>query len=157
MSQQPCALITFARFLQETQVILTLLLMVQISVEYSPDRLLIQLGEKVILNGQLYSEIKREDSMWLLEDSILHLTMLKRNRRGNYANQCTNADTYWKSVLRYAPQQERLQLLYPPDKYYTLPFEGCDSSTQAVRRVIHSHAAAKAMLLGQHACEQSQQ
>ena len=50
-----------------------------------------------------------------------HLTMFKRNRRGNYANRCTNADTFWKSVLKTVPLQERLVLAYPPDKYYALP------------------------------------
>ena len=78
--------------------------------------------------------------MWLLEDSILHLTMLKRNRRGNYANQCTNADTFWKSVLKNAPKQERLALTYPPAKYYALPFEDSDSSQQP-SGITHSHAA----------------
>ncbi|KAL0034980.1 hypothetical protein WJX79_003981 [Trebouxia sp. C0005] len=97
----------------------------EIVVHCTPDKLLIKLGEKMILNGQLYSQIKREDSMWLLENNILHLTMLKRNRRGNYANQCTNADTFWRSVLKRAPHQERLTLAYPPDKYYALPFEDC--------------------------------
>jgi len=104
------------------------LFLLQVVVQCTPDKLLIKLGEKVVLNGPLYSQIKREDSMWLQENSILHLTMLKRNRRGNYANQCTNADTFWKSVLKSAPHQERLPMAYPPDKYYALPFEGCDSS-----------------------------
>ena len=118
----------------------TVLFLLQIVVQCTPDKLLIKLGEKVILNGLLYSQIKREDSMWLLENSILHLTMLKRNRRGNYANQCTNADTFWRSVLKSAPYQERLTMAYPPDMYYTLPFEGCDSSHLPLR-LTSSHAA----------------
>ncbi|DBA98111.1 hypothetical protein WJX77_010113 [Trebouxia sp. C0004] len=119
----------------------------EIVVQCTPDKLLIKLGEKVILNGQLYSQIKREDSMWLLENSILHLGMLKRNRRGNYANQCTNADTCWKSVLKNAPLQEKLTLAYPPDKYYALPFEGCDSSHLPLR-LASSHAASQRQLVG---------
>ena len=111
-----------------------LLRLMQMVVQYTPDRLLIKLGDKVILNGQLFSQIKREDSMWLLEDSILHLTMLKRNRRGNYTGQCTNADTFWKCVIRSSPPQERLALIYPPDKYYALPFESNDSSSSQVLR-----------------------
>ena len=85
-----------------------------------PSTLLIKLGDKVILSGQLYSDVKQEDSMWLLEDRIIHLTMLKRNRRGNYANKCTNADTFWRSVMKHAPQQERLRMAYPPNRYYAL-------------------------------------
>ena len=132
------------------------LLLLQIVVQCTPDKLLIKLGERVILNGQLYSQIKREDSMWLLENSVLHLTMLKRNRRGNYANQCTNADTFWKSVLKSAPLQERLMMAYPPDKYYALPFEGRDSSHPPLR-LTSSHAASQKQLVGQHDQARNQQ
>lgn len=98
--------------------------------QLTSSQLLIKLGDKVILSGQLYRDIKREESMWLLEDGILHLTMLKRNRRGNYADHCTNADTFWKSVMKRAPQQERLALPYPPNKYYALAIENDISSSQ---------------------------
>ena len=98
--------------------------------ELTPSKLLIKLGDKVILSGQLYSDIKQEESIWLLVDRILHLTMLKRNRRGNYANHCTNADTFWKSVMKHAPQQERLKPAYPPTKYYALAIEDDISSSQ---------------------------
>jgi len=134
----------------------TALFLLQIVVQCTPDKLLIKFGEKVILNGQLYSQIKREDSMWLLENSILHLNMLKRNRRGNYANQCTNADTFWKSVLKSAPHQERLTMAYPPDKYYALPFEGCDSSHLPLR-LTSSHAASQGQLVGQRVQARNQQ
>lgn len=97
--------------------------------ELTPSKLLIKLGDKVILTGQLYSDIKQEESMWLLVDGILHLTMLKRNRRGNYANQCTNADTFWNSVMKHAPQQERLTIPYPPNRYYALAIEDNISSS----------------------------
>ena len=109
--------------------------------QYSPDKLLIQLGEKVILSGQLYSQIKEEDSMWLLEDRILHLTMLKRNRRGNYANNCSNADTFWRAVAKNAPPLEQLSLTHPPDKYYALPFEddAVHSSTAMVQHRPKQH------------------
>ena len=100
-----------------------LLVTVQVVVKLTPSSLVIQLGEKIILSGQLYSNIKKEDSMWLLEDRVLHLTMPKRNRRGNYANQCSNADTFWRSIMKDAPQQECLNMAYPPDKYYALPIE----------------------------------
>lgn len=92
----------------------------QVLVKLRPSTLLIRLGDKVILSGQLFSAIKQEDNMWLLQDRIIHLTMLKRNRRGNHANQCTNADTFWRSVMKHAPQQERLRMAYPPNKYYSL-------------------------------------
>ena len=109
---------------------------VQVVVELTPNRLLIKLDAKVILNGQLYSDVKKEDSMWLLADRILHLTMLKRNRRGNYANQCTNADTFWKSVMKQAPQQERLKADCPPSRYYTLAVEDDIGSSQQHPRLV---------------------
>ncbi|KAL3132324.1 hypothetical protein ABBQ32_008902 [Trebouxia sp. C0010 RCD-2024] len=108
----------------------------EVVVELTPSRLLIKLGAKLILNGQLYSDIKKEDSMWLLADRILHLTMLKRNRRGNYASQCTNADTFWKSVMKHAPQQERLEAAYPPSRYYALAIEDDVSSSQQHTMVV---------------------
>lgn len=103
--------------------------------ELTPSRLLIKLGAKVILNGQLHSDVKKEDSIWLLADRVLHLTMLKRNRRGNYANQCTNADTFWKSVMKHAPQQERLSAAYPPSRYYALATDDDVGNTQHQRQV----------------------
>ena len=101
--------------------------------ELTPSKLLIKLGDKVILSGQLFSDIKQEESMWLLVDGILHLTMLKRNRRGNYGDHCTNADTFWRSVMKHAPQQEQLTIPYPPIKYYALGSEDNISSSQHER------------------------
>ena len=118
----------------------------QVVVELTPSKLLIKLGDKIVLSGQLYSDIKQEESMWLLEDRVLHLAMLKRNRRGNYANQCTNADTFWKSVMKRAPQQERLKLAHPPNKYYALAIEDDKSCSQHKRTVADLQQAPRKQL-----------
>ncbi|BDA41536.1 hypothetical protein COCOBI_02-3170 [Coccomyxa sp. Obi] len=70
----------------------------QVKVHMAPSTVEVQIGERIILQGSWYGEIKQEDSTWYIQDGILHMQLLKRNRRGNYANSSTNADTYWKSV-----------------------------------------------------------
>lgn len=102
----------------------------QVIVKLTPATLLVSLAGRVILSGKLFQAIKQEDSMWLLEDGVLHLTMLKRNRRGNYANNCTNADTFWQAVMQNSPRQETLQLAFPPAKYYHLPLASSDNTMQ---------------------------
>ena len=40
-----------------------------------------------------------EDNMWRhMQDGLLQLYMLKRNRRGAYADGATNAETFWPAV-----------------------------------------------------------
>ena len=95
----------------------------QVHVSLEPRYLHIQCGDRIILSGPLYNDIKEEDSTWTMEDGILHVHMLKRNRRGNYANKCTNADTFWYAVTRTAASPEQLQLEYPPAAYYNSFFE----------------------------------
>jgi len=56
-------------------------------------------GEDVI-RGELYAPIKAEASTWLIADGVLELSLLKRNRRGNYENGSNNAETFWFSVVR---------------------------------------------------------
>ena len=114
--------------LSELFMVTELNMLQQVSVKLTPTSLHITVAGRVMLNGRLCHEIKQEESMWLLEDSILHLVMLKRNRRGNYANNCTNADTFWTSVLQNAPEQEKLHLAWPPAKYYHLPLASADNA-----------------------------
>lgn len=37
------------------------------------------------------------------------MAMLKRNRRGNYEDGKTNADTFWFSLLRRVAEAERIE------------------------------------------------
>ncbi|KAL4533422.1 hypothetical protein Ndes2526A_g08853 [Nannochloris sp. 'desiccata'] len=47
----------------------------------------------------------------------------------------TNADTFWKSVLKSAPETEVLALEHPPTSYYWAPCEDAGSSEKEVRRL----------------------
>ena len=85
-------------------------------------------GEPVV-EGELHSPIKAEASTWVVVDGVLEMSLLKRNRRGNYDDGCTNADTFWYSVCASAPVRKngfskelrgakRLALTEPPNEYY---------------------------------------
>lgn len=56
------------------------------------------MGMRTPLKGQLRAEIKVEDSTWYVQDGLLSVQLLKRNRRGHYANGSNNAETFWMSV-----------------------------------------------------------
>lgn len=49
---------------------------------------------------------------------MLTLLLLKANRRGQYANGCTAADTFWFSLTTGGP---RLAAQHPPTAYYSTP------------------------------------
>ena len=81
------------------------------------------------INGELHSPVKAEASTWIVVDGVLEMSLLKRNRRGNYDDGCSNADTFWYSVcvsdkasvgdgavdVRGA---RRLAIHCPPNAYY---------------------------------------
>ncbi len=54
---------------------------------------------------------------------MLEIQLLKRNRRGFYQNGCTNADTFWFSLLAGRTGRERLAVEYPPADYYKTDWE----------------------------------
>ena len=74
----------------------------------------------ILMKGELYREIKQDESTWFInDDGILEVCMLKRYRRGlTYQEGQTNANTYWRSIFREAKEEESLQLRYPPTCYY---------------------------------------
>lgn len=51
-------------------------------------------GEEVLC-GDLSQTVKCDESTWLVCDGVLEVTLLKKNRRGQYDNGKTNADTFW--------------------------------------------------------------
>ena len=93
-------------------------------VELTTSTVRVVLGDDVALSGALWADIKREESTWVMQvtpaytelvhipyepcprrkarwhmqDGLLQLIMLKRNRRGAYADGATNADTFWPAV-----------------------------------------------------------
>ena len=88
------------------------------AVSLSTNRISIEFDEKPILKGTLYRAIKAEESTWYIQDNVLEVIMLKRCRRGHYEKGKTNADTFWMSVLKSAPEGETLPLASPPLAYY---------------------------------------
>lgn len=80
--------------------------------------------ENKLWGGELFQEIKVDESTWLIRDSILELTLLKRSRRGYYANGHTNADTFWYSLFKDATSDETVDSTIVPAAYYKSFFEG---------------------------------
>ena len=62
----------------------------------TPTVLKVSVGGDRLLGGALCAEVKQEESFWQISDGVLEVTLLKRSRRGNYANGHTNADTFWR-------------------------------------------------------------
>jgi hypothetical protein len=56
-------------------------------------------------------------------DGVLEIQLLKRNRRGFYANGGSNADTFWFALLAGRAGRERLPLAHPPAAYYKTSWE----------------------------------
>jgi len=94
-----------------------------VAVELKPKSICVEVGGRPLLKGTLYRDVKAEDSTWYVQDGVLEITLLKLSRRGQYANGETNADTFWRSVLRGAGEHEALALEAPPACYYKSHFE----------------------------------
>lgn len=105
----------------------------KVSVVLQPQYIAVEFDEKPKLKGQLYRAIKADESTWYCQDGVLEILMLKRNRKGNYENRTTNADTFWRSVLQSAPEREVLAFEHPPTAYYWAPHEEIDSEKEIKR------------------------
>ena len=71
---------------------------VQVQVILSPSSIEVRMGMRTPLKGQLFADIKVEESTWYVQDSLLSIQLLKRNRRGHYADGSDNSGTFWTSV-----------------------------------------------------------
>ena len=89
-------------------------------------------GTRKLWGGTIFAEIKVDESTWLIRDGIVEMTLLKRSRRGCYANGHTNADTFWYAVFRDARMQERISADAVPSAYYKSYFE---SDTKELHRL----------------------
>ena len=92
-----------------------------VRVDISSDAVSARVRGETVLDGDLYAPIKAEASTWIVADGVLEISLLKRNRRGNYENGASNADTFWYSVVREgggAKGAARLALDAPPQNYY---------------------------------------
>ena len=81
-------------------------------------------------------------------DNILHLTLLKHERRGKfYGEGRCNADTYWKSIVKGAAEAERLPFKYPPSDYYWTTWEMEDGTAGGSASSDRLHSAAPKAIL----------
>ncbi|KAF6254870.1 hypothetical protein COO60DRAFT_1641961 [Scenedesmus sp. NREL 46B-D3] len=98
----------------------------QVSVQLSPSSVTVSAAGDVLLAGQVAGAIKVEHSTWYCDDGIVHMQLLKRNRRGHYSNGATAADTFWFSLLAAARGTDRLPGPRPPTCYYSSAYEADD-------------------------------
>jgi hypothetical protein len=89
-----------------------------VAVALAPGSISVAVDDRPVLAGRLYREIKAEESMWFVQDGVLEVTLLKRARRGHYEGGGTNADTFWRAVLRAGAPREALEAAHPPTAYY---------------------------------------
>lgn len=75
-----------------------------------PSSIEVRMGMRSPLKGQLWAEVKVEDSTWYVQDGLLSMQLLKRNRRGHYANGSNNAETFWMSVRIFPGLHTHLRL-----------------------------------------------
>eukprot|EP00887_Chlorella_sp_A99_P001899 scaffold18.g1899.t1 len=125
----------------------------KVAVALSTRQLSVEIDERPVLVGELWREVKAEESTWYMQargrrDGVLEIVLLKRCRRGHYEAGTTNADTYWPAVLRGAAPHERLPHAAPPLAYYSCPYEGGDGeqreASAARRRIKRGGGAAVA-------------
>lgn len=118
-----------------------------IEVELTPARLRVQVDGRPAVDGQLWREVKAEESTWFVQDDVLEIVLLKRHRRGNYADGETNATTFWYALVRNGPPEAALALEHPPAAYYRLPLDEKEARAPAPRRPRRLGARAAAAML----------
>lgn len=119
----------------------TLFRTVQVKVHMAPSTVEVQIGERTVLQGSWYGEIKQEESTWYIQDGILHMQLLKRNRRGNYSNSSTNADTYWMSVGLHSLLAQMPSHTCSTNSSSTMLFaECCTQCVQSCQKYSHPYA-----------------
>lgn len=80
-----------------------------------------------------YSAALTDSSVLLhADDHIVHIQLLKRNRKGHYSNGCTAADTFWFSLLSGAQGSNRVPGQHPPCRYYSTAYEADDLDTSGI-------------------------
>jgi len=72
----------------------------------------------------LRATVKAELSTWVIVDDVLEIALLKKNRRGHYDNGCTNADTYWRTLLAESADATTPALPpHAPNAYYDSEYD----------------------------------
>lgn len=92
----------------------------QVEVSLQPKYACLMVHGLQVMGGELYQAIKAEDSIWTVQERIVRMCLLKRNRKGCYANGCTAADTFWRAIFKRHSSEDSIQLKHPPSRYYNL-------------------------------------
>lgn len=58
--------------------------LLQVHVLLNTSHIEVAVDGREILHGELFHEIKAEDSTWYISDGMLQICLVKRNRRGAY-------------------------------------------------------------------------
>ena len=96
-------------------------------VEITSTHLRVEYEGAPLLAGELYRDVKADDSTWLLSEGIITVNLLKRNRRGHYANGTNNSHTYWRSLIKCETHpQAVLPIDAPPANYYFCEYDKDD-------------------------------
>lgn len=95
----------------------------RVLVDIKPNFLSVVIDERPFITGTLYREVKADESTWYIHEGVLEILLLKRSRRGHYADGETNADTFWKAVTTNAQEDQRLIVQAIPSQYY---WTACD-------------------------------
>lgn len=73
-----------------------------VHVQLSTRAISVVVDEAPVLAGQLWREIKAEESHWYISDCVLEVVMLKRCRRGHYEAGTTNAGGCFGGSMRHS-------------------------------------------------------
>ena len=112
----------------------------RVEVQLCTATLRVTVDDAPVLAGRLWREVKAEESTWYVQDGVLELVLLKRCRRGHYEAGRSNADTFWRAVVRGAAQHETLPAAQPPTAYYSSHCEGLERQPP-LRRLASGRAA----------------
>lgn len=94
-----------------------------VRVEISATTLDVVVRDERVVGGALRAAVKAELSTWVIVDDVLEISLLKKNRRGHYDDGCTNADTYWRTLLAESSADAPTLPLCAPSAYYGTEYE----------------------------------
>jgi hypothetical protein len=82
----------------------------RVAVQLSTSAIAVSVDDTPVLRGQLWREIKAEESTWYVQDGMLEILMLKRCRRGHYEAGTDNAGVRRRATCKH---DKRLADVHP--------------------------------------------
>jgi hypothetical protein len=84
------------------------------------------------ISGQLLKSVEAKTSSWYCMDDVLHISMFKLWRKGRYEPGKGCEETWWGALF---VDSDKIQSLYPPSFYYSLPREDEERNSVPLRRL----------------------